>query len=119
MLQSSDMPLTVCSVDSRRSQTFDKIKLHYSSDELLSQIAKRKEDFQVYEGPPRIIEANDAFLPVGSSSLYDRHGVRIDESCVRRWKDLANIVKGGPDTVPVPTDFITIDEPVVYLSYLQ
>src|ERR1700742_3247484 len=114
MLQSFDTPLTVCSVDGRRSQTFDRIKLHYASEELHSQITRRKENFQVYEGSPKIIEADDAILPVGSRSLYDRHGVRINESCVRRFKGLAEIVKGGPDTIPLPTDCLTIDEPVVY-----
>jgi hypothetical protein len=119
MLRALTIPVTISSVDGSRLRTFDKIK-YYSSEEFPEEIVKPERDFQVYEGSPlKIIEANDAFLPFGSKCLYDRQGVRIDESCVRRRKGLAKLVSAGPDTISLPTDFITVDEPVVYLSWLQ
>lgn len=66
-----------------------------------------------------MIEANDVFLPLGPKCLYDRHGIRIDESCIRRGKGLARFIAAGPPTMPQPTDFITVDQPVVYLAWLQ
>lgn len=119
MLRALDIPVTISSVAGCRLRAFNKIK-YYSSEEFPDEIVKPERDFQVYEGSPvKIIEANDAFLPPGSKCLYDRHGVRINESCVRRGKGLARLIAAGSDTISLPTDFITVDEPVVYLSWLQ
>jgi hypothetical protein len=119
MLQALDIPVSISSVAGSRLRTFNKIK-YYSSEEFPEEIAKPERDFQVYEGSPlKIIEADDAFLVSGFKCLYDRHGVRINESCVRRGKGLRKFISAGPDTISLPTDFITVDEPVVYLSWLQ
>jgi capsular polysaccharide biosynthesis protein len=118
-LRTSEIPVTISSPDGCRLRTFHNIKYH-SSQAVPDEIAKPERDFQVYEGfPLEIIEANDAFLPFGSKCLYDRQGVRINESCVRRCKGLAKLISAGSETISPPTDFITVDEPVVYLSWLQ
>lgn len=119
MLRAYDIPVTISSAAGCKLRTFNKIK-YYSSEECPDEIAKPERDFQVYEGSPvKIIEANDAFLPLGSTCLYDRHGARIAESCVRRGKGLAQFISAGPEAMPPPTNFITVEQPVVYLAWLQ
>jgi capsular polysaccharide biosynthesis protein len=119
MLRTCEIPVSISSVGGCKLRTFHKIKYH-SSQAFPDEIAKPERDFQVYEGSPlKIIEANDVFLPFGSKCLYDREGVRINESCVRRRKGLAELVSAGPETISLPTDFITVDQPVVYLAWLQ
>src|SRR6202041_3545870 len=51
----------------------------------------------------------------GSWSLYDKTGLRIPESCVRRRQDLSAYIRAGAETIDVPSDVITIDDPILYL----
>jgi len=118
MLQAFDFPVTISSAAGCKLRTFDRIRYYSSEDP--EEILAPARHFQVYDGTPcTIIEVNDAFRPLGPKCLYDRHGARIDESCVRRGKGLTKFIASGPDTMPLPTDFITVDQPVVYLGWLQ
>lgn len=119
MLRAYDVPVTISSAAGCDLRTCDKIK-YYSSEECPDEVARPERDFRVYEGSPvKIIEAEDAFLPLGATCLYDRDGARIAESCVRRGKGLAQFISAGSETVQPPADFITVDQPVVYLAWLQ
>jgi len=95
------------------------IKYHFSdSGTNPSWIAKFGDGLRVFDGSPTIIEVSDAFFVPGSNCLYDRNGVRIPESCTRRRKGLTEYVSAGPVTASLPIDYITLNEPLIYLSFV-
>src|SRR5689334_22281767 len=118
MLRAINIPVTISAVGGRKLTTFNRVRYH-SADRLSDEIIKADTEYSVYDGyPPNVLEMEDAFLPYQSKCLYDRKGIRINESCVRRRQRPATLVEAGPESIPVPTEFITIDQPVVFLSWL-
>ncbi len=82
-------------------------------------ITKIGSSVRIYDGDPSIIlEFNDAYFIPGSLCIYDKEGARVVESCIRRGTDLVELVDAGLENIVPPEDFITIDEPVLYLSFL-
>jgi hypothetical protein len=118
MFRNQVIPVTVSSVGGGTSRTTDNIKYHHSGDKPRMIVKDLGQEFQIFDGCPGIVEVTDAYFVPGAMCLYDRHGVRIAESCVRRGKGLVEFVNAGADTIPLPTDFITLNEPLVYLSWL-
>jgi hypothetical protein len=113
------VPVTIFSADGGTCRTTENIKYHYSGD-VHYPVVKSGERFQIFEGSPRsIIEVTDAYLVPGAMCLYDRSGVRIAESCIRRGQGLTEFLYAGADAISLPSDFTTIDEPLVYLAWIS
>lgn len=113
------IPLTILSTDGGISRTTSNIKFCYAGYNPYATI-KPGEELRIFDGSPAgMVEITDAYTVPGSICLYDRHGVRIMESCIRRGRGLAEFAYAGADTISLPTDFITINEPLVYLSLLE
>jgi hypothetical protein len=113
------IPVTVLSADGGTSRTTGNIKYYYSGFNPYA-VSNPGEGIRVLDGSPAsIAEINDAYSVPGSMCLYDRCGVRIPESCIRRGKDLVEFAYAGADTVSLPSDFVTVDEPLVYLSFIE
>jgi hypothetical protein len=120
MFRNQLIPLPIFSAGGCTSRTTDNIKYHYSTDIPRLIVKESVEAFQVFDGSPgSIMEITDAYFVPGAMCLYDRHGVRIAESCIRRGKGLVEFLHAGTDAVSLPTDFITINEPLVYMSWLS
>jgi len=119
MFRNQVIPVTISSADGCLSRTTDNIKYHYSGDNPRTIVKDLGQEFQIFDGcPGGIIEATDAYFVPGAMCLYERHGVRIAESCVRRGKGLVEFVNAGSEAISLPSDFITINEPLLYLSWL-
>lgn len=74
----------------------------------------------VYSGlPQRVVEANDVFMVNGAACLYDRSGERIADSCIRRRSDLSHYVRAGEAWVKPPSEYMVVDKPIVFLTWLQ
>jgi tetratricopeptide (TPR) repeat protein len=112
------VPVTISSAGRGTTRTTENIKYHYAGDPHYP-VDQHGQEFQVFDGSPSILEITDAYFVPGAMSLYDRNGVRIPESCIRRGKGLVEFFHSGRDTVSLPAEFITIDEPLVYLSWLS
>jgi len=118
MFHSQVIPVTIVSATGCTSRTTENIKYHYAGDPHYP-VDQHGKEFQVFDGAPaRIVEIADAYFVPGAMSLYDRNGVRIPESCIRRGKGLVEFFHAGPETVSLPTEFVTVSEPLVYLSWL-
>lgn len=68
---------------------------------------------------PQILELENVFWLPRVTALYRSDGSRIDETCIRRGADLSWIFNGGSETVAIPDDYATIDEPVVYVGFIR
>ena len=68
--------------------------------------------------PDAVLEMNDVFVFAGRTRrcLYDREGRRIEASCLLRERGGANILWHADEDVEIPTDYVTIKEPLVYQS---
>jgi capsular polysaccharide biosynthesis protein len=69
--------------------------------------------------PETLLEVDAAFLLPGTLCLYDKHGVRIDSSCIRRGPGMSEYYKAGPEAVAVPKACAIIRKPLLYLSWAQ
>jgi hypothetical protein len=119
MFRSCVIPVTVLSAAGSASRTTENIKYHCAGH-IPKTIANAGQVVRVFDGPPAtILEISDAYFVPGSMCLYDRDGVRITESCTRRGAGLTEFLHAGDGTILLPTDFITVEEPVVYLSWLS
>jgi tetratricopeptide (TPR) repeat protein len=119
MFHNQVIPVTIVSASGGASRTSDNIKYHHTGDPHYP-VDQHGNDFQVFDGSPTgIVEIADAYFVPGAMCLYDRNGVRIPESCIRRGKGLVEFVHAARETVSLPTEFVTVDEPLVYLSWLS
>jgi capsular polysaccharide biosynthesis protein len=71
----------------------------------------------VFEDPPdEIVEADGAYFIPGAFCLYDRHGHRIAQSCIRRGPQ--EIFNAPEETIEPPQDCPEISFPLLYMSWL-
>ena len=71
---------------------------------------------RVAQAPPVLLERSSVYFIRGSISLYDSDGQRIPESCLSRASGLH---MPGPERIEVPEGCRTINEPMLYLGWLQ
>ena len=101
MFHNQVIPVTIVSASGGASRTSDNIKYHHTGDPHYP-VDQHGNDFQVFDGSPTgIVEIADAYFVPGAMCLYDRNGVRIPESCIRRGKGLVEFVHVAPRTVLV------------------
>jgi len=71
----------------------------------------------VFADPPEeIVEADGAYFIPGAFCLYDRHGQRIAQSCIRRGPD--EVFNAPDEFIEPPADCPEIFGPLLYLSWL-
>lgn len=71
----------------------------------------------VFADPPdEIVEAENAYFIPGAFCLYDSHGQRIAQSCIRRGPD--EVFNAPAEFIEPPADCPEISDPLLYLSWL-
>jgi hypothetical protein len=71
---------------------------------------------RVARTPPELLEHSPAYFVPGLVALYDRDGRRIEASCLRRKPGLH---LAGPERIQVPQSCRIIDDPLLYLGWVQ
>lgn len=68
--------------------------------------------------PQELLEMKDVFVFAGRTRrcLYDSDGRRIEATCLLRERGGANILWHAEEQVEIPSDFVTIEQPLVYQS---
>lgn len=117
-MQTCRLPLNIYDPASGASSPTKNI-LYHSGGRIPSLIDQSAREVKIYNGAPEsVLEIDDAYFVPGTLCLYNKDGVRILESCVRRGKNLSEILIAGSETITIPTCCRTIYTPVLYLSYL-
>jgi capsular polysaccharide biosynthesis protein len=77
------------------------------------------EGIRIRKGQPTtLLEMEEVFLMPGMLCLYDKHGQRIPESCLRRGPGMSEYFKAGPQSIEVPKACAIIRKPLLYLSWV-
>ena len=114
MLETHRLKIKILAGNDETPRALENIRLH--SPVSVAHIEQLTQAVTVYNNEPAILEFDDAYFKPGSLCLYDKHGVIIPESCLK-WGN--SFVDAGLDTVPIPNDPITIDDPLVYLCDIR
>lgn len=75
---------------------------------------------EIFAGSPgEILEVDGAFYFPQFLCLYDTQGRRIQESCIRRGPQLAEIVHAGPESIALPQTYQRCDDALCLLSFCE
>lgn len=78
---------------------------------------RHADGLRVLPGAPKgVVEVSPAYFVPGSDCLYDKAGQRVPESCVRRGRDLGELVNGGMESIKLPTQYAEINQPSLFLG---
>jgi hypothetical protein len=95
------------------------IWVHTADANLAARAARVAEGLRLADDYPEDVrEFDDVFVIPGetTSCLYDREGLRIPESCVRRGDGLADYIGASAERIEPPSDYATVAAPALYLS---